>query len=74
MTFETSVRVKRPIEDVFGFLSDPLLLPRWNSAAQSVQRTSGEGGSLGSTYSMQRQLPIGRQPPYIVGTANETCV
>jgi hypothetical protein len=27
-TFETSARVKRPIEDVFGFVSDPLLFPR----------------------------------------------
>jgi uncharacterized protein YndB with AHSA1/START domain len=49
-TFETSARVKRPIEDVFGFVSDPLLFPRWNSAVQSVQGTSGDvnraGGSL----------------------------
>jgi hypothetical protein len=28
ITFETSVRVERPIEDVFGFVSDPLLFPR----------------------------------------------
>jgi hypothetical protein len=30
ITFETSVCVMRPINDVFGFVSDPLLFPQWN--------------------------------------------
>ena len=60
ITFETSVRVERPIEEVFAFVSNPLLFPRWNSAVQTVHRTSGEGGGPGSTYSMQRQLPTGQ--------------
>jgi uncharacterized protein YndB with AHSA1/START domain len=59
ITFETSVRVGRPIEEVFAFVADPLLLPRWNSAVQAVHVTSGEAGGLGSTYSMQRELPTG---------------
>jgi uncharacterized protein YndB with AHSA1/START domain len=59
ITFETSVRIERPIEEVFAFVADPLLLPRWNSAVQTVHVTSGESGEPGSTYSMQRQLPIG---------------
>jgi carbon monoxide dehydrogenase subunit G len=58
--FETSVRVERPIEQVYAFVADPLQFPRWNSAVQDVHRTSGETGQLGSTYSMQRQLPSGR--------------
>jgi carbon monoxide dehydrogenase subunit G len=58
--FETSVRVERPIEEVFDFVSNPLLLPRWNSAVQTVQGTLGETGEPGSTYSMQRELPTGR--------------
>ena len=60
IAFQTSVRVKRPIEEVFAFVSDPLLFPRWNSAVQTVHHTSGEQGSMGSTYSMQRQLPTGQ--------------
>ena len=60
ITFQTSVRVKRSIEEVFAFVSDPLQFPRWNSAVQTVQRTSGEPGRVGSMYSMQRQLPTGR--------------
>jgi uncharacterized protein YndB with AHSA1/START domain len=60
ISFETSVRIERPIEEVFAFVSDPLLLPRWNSAVQTVHGTSGETGGLGSTYSMERELPAGR--------------
>jgi ligand-binding SRPBCC domain-containing protein len=58
--FEAGVRVERPIEEVFAFVSNPLLLPRWNSAVQTVHRTSGETGEPGSTYSMERELPTGR--------------
>ena len=39
ITFETSVRVECPIEEVFAFVSDPLLFPRWNSAVQAVDDT-----------------------------------
>jgi carbon monoxide dehydrogenase subunit G len=60
ISFETSVRIGRPIEDVFGFVSDPTQFPLWNSAVQSVHRTSGEHGAPGSTYSMERELPTGR--------------
>jgi hypothetical protein len=58
--FETSVSVDRPIEEVFAFVSNPLLFPRWNSAVQAVHGTSGETGEPGSTYSMERDLPQGR--------------
>ncbi|MGZ4288089.1 MAG: SRPBCC family protein [Solirubrobacteraceae bacterium] len=60
IAFQTSVRIKRPIEEVFAFASDPLLFPRWNSAVQTVHQTSEERGAVGSTYSMQRQLPTGQ--------------
>ena len=60
ITFETSVRVECPIEEVFAFVSDPLLFPRWNSAVQAVDDTSGVTGEVGSTYSMRRELPAGQ--------------
>jgi uncharacterized protein YndB with AHSA1/START domain len=59
IAFQTSVRVERPIEEVFAFVADPLLFPRWNSAVQTVRGTSGERGEPGSTYSMRRELPTG---------------
>jgi len=57
ISFETSVRVQRPLEEVFDFVSDPLSFPRWNSAVQAVNNTSGVAGEVGSTYSMRRELP-----------------
>ncbi len=60
ITFQTSVRIQRPIDEVFAFVSDPLNFPRWNSAVQTVHGTSGQSGGPGSTYSMQRQLPTGQ--------------
>jgi uncharacterized protein YndB with AHSA1/START domain len=60
ITFDISVRIGRPIDDVFSFVSDPLKFPRWNSAVKSVQITSGTSGEPGSKYSMRRELPSGR--------------
>lgn len=60
ITFQTSVRIERPIEEVFAFVSDPLSFPRWNSAVQTVHGTSRQSGEPGSTYSMQRQLSAGQ--------------
>ena len=60
ITFQTSVRVERPIEEVFAFVSNPLTFPQWNSAVQTVHGTSGESGGPGSTYSMRRELPTGQ--------------
>ena len=60
ITFQTSVRVERPVEEVFAFVSDPLLFPRWNSAVQTVHGTSRARGEPRSTYSMQRHIPTGQ--------------
>jgi uncharacterized protein YndB with AHSA1/START domain len=55
--FETSVRIRRPIEEVFDFVADPLNLQRWNSAVRTVWKTRGRESEVGSTYSMERELP-----------------
>lgn len=60
ISFETSVRVERTVNEVFEFVSDPLLFPRWNFAVQAVDKTSGVSGEAGSTYSMRRELPAGQ--------------
>ena len=59
MNFETSVRIERPIEAVFDYVSDPTTFPRWNSAVQSVQETAPGADGVGATYRMERQLPNG---------------
>jgi uncharacterized protein YndB with AHSA1/START domain len=60
IAFETDVRIDRPIEEVFAYVSDPLNLPRWNSAVQAVYKTSAGENGVASRYSMERALPSGR--------------
>jgi uncharacterized protein YndB with AHSA1/START domain len=55
ITFETDVRIERPIEEVYAYVSDPLNFPRWNSAVQGVRENV-----RGRSYSMERRLPTGR--------------
>ena len=57
--FDTTVRIERPVEEVFDYVSNPGNFPRWNSAVQAISTTSGQG-EPGSTYLMQRDLPDGR--------------
>jgi carbon monoxide dehydrogenase subunit G len=60
MNFETDVRIERPVEEVFDYVSDPANFPRWNSAVQSVTRTAAGGEGIGATYLMERDLPGGK--------------
>jgi uncharacterized protein YndB with AHSA1/START domain len=60
IAFETSVRIHRPIEEVFAYVCDPRNLPRWNSAVQAVRKTSSTENGVGSAYVMERELPTGR--------------
>jgi uncharacterized protein YndB with AHSA1/START domain len=60
IAFETDVRIDRPVEEVFAYVSDPLNFPRWNSAVQAVRKTSAGPNGVASTYSMVRELPTGR--------------
>jgi ligand-binding SRPBCC domain-containing protein len=60
IAFETSVRIERPTEAVFDYVSDPSTFPRWNSAVQAVRSLSGDDGVERSRYVMERDLPGGR--------------
>jgi uncharacterized membrane protein len=71
IAFETDVRIDRPIEEVFNYVSDPLNFSRWNSAVQVVRKTSAGENGVGSTYSMERDLPGGRAVNELEVVANE---
>lgn len=60
MNFKTAVRIERPVEQVFDYVSDPENFPRWNSAVQSVRGTAPGKEPVGATYLMERELPEGR--------------
>jgi uncharacterized protein YndB with AHSA1/START domain len=60
VNFKTSVRIERPVDEVFEYVADPRNFPRWNSAVQEVHQTSSGTDGAGATYSMVRELPDGR--------------
>ena len=60
MKFKTAVRIERPVEEVFEYVSDPRNFPAWNSAVQTVRETTPGSDGVGATYSMVRELPSGR--------------
>jgi hypothetical protein len=50
--FDTSIEIDSPIDTVFGYVSEPLNLSRWNSAVQRVTLTSGSERQPDSAYLM----------------------
>jgi uncharacterized protein YndB with AHSA1/START domain len=60
ISFETEMRIRRPVEEVFAYVSEPLNFPRWNSAVRTVRQTAAGGHDVGSSYLMERKLPTGR--------------
>ena len=59
IAFQTAIGIKRPLGEVFAYVSDPGNFPSWNSAVQDVRPTSAAANNAGSTYAMTRQLPTG---------------
>jgi hypothetical protein len=58
--FDTDIRIDRPIEDVFSYVSEVGNLPSWNSAVTAVHRTRASAtGEVGATYALERTLPTG---------------
>jgi carbon monoxide dehydrogenase subunit G len=48
--FELKLVINRPIEEVFGFISNAENLPRWRASALEVTRTSSEPSGIGSVF------------------------
>ena len=56
-TFENTVMIERPIEDVFGFLSDLENIPKWNYAIIETRKVSEGPVGVGTTYRQVRSVP-----------------
>jgi hypothetical protein len=56
-TFQNTVTIRRPIEDVFGFLADFENIPTWNYAILQTSKTSPGPVGVGTTYRQIRSLP-----------------
>jgi uncharacterized protein YndB with AHSA1/START domain len=56
-TFQNTVTIRRPVEDVFAFLADFENVPRWNKAILRTRKTSPGPVGVGTTYRQVRTVP-----------------
>ena len=56
-TFENIVVIRRPIEEVFGFLADFENVPRWNYAISETRKLSQGPVGVGTIYQQVRSVP-----------------
>jgi uncharacterized protein YndB with AHSA1/START domain len=56
-TFENTVMIGRPIEEVFGFLSDFENVPKWNYAISETRKASQGPVGVGTIYQQVRSVP-----------------
>jgi carbon monoxide dehydrogenase subunit G len=55
LEFENTIRVRRPIAEVFAFLSDLENIPKWNYYVLEVRKTSAGPIKIGTTYHQIRK-------------------
>jgi carbon monoxide dehydrogenase subunit G len=55
--FENTVTIRRPVQDVFGFLADFQNVPTWNYAIVETTKTSPGPVGVGTTYRQVRSIP-----------------
>jgi len=55
-----SIEIRRPADQVYGFLADGLNNPKWRPAVKSISLASGRGGEVGAIYKQQIAGPGGR--------------
>ncbi|MGA9533146.1 MAG: SRPBCC family protein [Anaerolineales bacterium] len=53
--FNNSVKIERPVSEVFAVATDLTKLPKWNYFVQSVIPTGGTPGQAGATYHQVRK-------------------
>ncbi|MGH2395015.1 MAG: SRPBCC family protein [Candidatus Limnocylindria bacterium] len=56
-TFENTVTIRRPVQDVFAFLADFENIPRWNYAILETRKVSPGPVGVGTTYRQIRSVP-----------------
>ena len=56
-SFENTVTIRRPIEDVFAFLADFENVPKWNYAIVETRKVSPGPVGVGTTYRQTRSVP-----------------
>ena len=55
LEFENTIRIDRPIDEVFAFLSDFENIPKWNYYVLKVRQVSESPRGIGTTYHQVRK-------------------
>jgi hypothetical protein len=56
-TFENTITIQRPAEQVFAFLADFENIPKWNYAIEETRKASPGPVGAGTTYRQTRTVP-----------------
>jgi uncharacterized membrane protein len=56
-SFENTVTIRTPVEDVFAFLADFENVPKWNYAIIETRKVSPGPVGVGTTYRQTRSVP-----------------
>jgi hypothetical protein len=56
-TFQNTLTIQRPVDDVFAFLADFANIPTWNYAIVETRKTSPGPVGVGTTYRQTRSIP-----------------
>ena len=56
-TFQNTLTIQRPVDDVFAFLVDFENIPTWNYAILETRKTSPGPVGVGTTYRQLRSIP-----------------
>lgn len=56
-SFENTVIIQRPVENVFAFLADFENVPKWNYAIVETRKVSPGPVGVGTTYRQTRSIP-----------------
>lgn len=56
-TFQNTVTIARPADEVFAFLADFKNIPAWNYAIEKTWPTSPGAAGVGATYRQARTIP-----------------
>jgi carbon monoxide dehydrogenase subunit G len=56
-TFQNTLTIQRPVDDVFAFLADFENVPTWNYAIVQTKKTSPGPVGVGTTYRQTRSIP-----------------
>jgi uncharacterized protein YndB with AHSA1/START domain len=69
-TFENTVLIRRPIEDVFAFLADFENIPKWNYAIVETRKVSEGAVGVGTIYQQMRSVPSRSEESFEVTAYN----